>query len=318
MEKNSKILVTGSKGLVGSAIIEKLKYEGFTELYSPSSKDLDLRDQTNVDRYFQILKPNYVFHVAGKVGGIIANMKLPAEFIYDNLMMVANIVKSSYKHSIKKLLFLGSSCIFPRSCPQPIKEEYLLSGPLEPTNEFYAVAKIAGIKLCQSYRRQYDCNFISGMPTNLYGPNDRFNDPNSHVIPALISRFHNAKINGDYNVEIWGTGSPLREFMHVNDLANACYFLMLTYNEEEHINIGTGVEISIKQLAETIRDIVYPEAELIWDTSKPDGIPRKILDSTKINKLGWKYQIDLKEGLKHTYKEFLWRIQALKENSQNN
>ncbi|HEY3405588.1 MAG TPA: GDP-L-fucose synthase [Ohtaekwangia sp.] len=301
MEKSAKIYVAGSNGMVGSAIIRKLKAEGYANLITRSSKDLDLRKQADVERFFTEQKPEYVFLAAAKVGGILANSTFPAEFLFDNLAIQNNVIHQSYVHGIKKLLFLGSSCIYPKLAPQPLREEYLLSGYLESTNEPYAVAKIAGIKMCEYYRTQYGCDFISAMPTNLYGPNDNYDLKNSHVIPALIRKFHEAKENNSPAVEVWGSGSPLREFMHVDDLADACLFLMRNYSDKLFVNIGTGTDLSIKDLALMISQITGYEGKIIFDHSKPDGTPRKLMDVSKLNALGWTYRIHLQDGLTHVY-----------------
>lgn len=301
MQPHHKIYVAGHNGMVGSAIVRKLKAEGFENLVLRSSKELDLRDQSAVNAFFEAEKPDYVFLAAAKVGGIVANNTYRADFLYDNLMIEANVIHASYVHKVTKLLFLGSSCIYPKFAPQPMKEEDLLTGILEPTNEPYAIAKIAGIKLCENYRRQYGCDFISAMPTNLYGPGDNYDLQNSHVIPALIRKFHEAKVSGAKEVVVWGTGAPLREFMHVDDLANACYFLMTNYSDEQFVNIGSGQEVSIKELAEIIKDIVGFGGDLVFDISKPDGTPRKLMDSGKLMGMGYKVNITLKEGLKTVY-----------------
>jgi GDP-L-fucose synthase len=303
MEKNARIYVAGHRGMVGSAIVRKLKAEGFTSIIVRTSKELDLRDHVAVKDFFQSEKPQYVFLAAAKVGGIVANNTYRADFLYDNLAIQNNIIYESYKTGVKKLLFLGSSCIYPKLCPQPIKEEYLLTGLLEKTNEPYAIAKIAGLKMCEAFRDQYNCNFISVMPTNLYGPNDNYDLKNSHVLPALIRKFYEAKINSVPDVEIWGTGSPKREFLHVDDLAEACYFLMLNYNEKEIVNIGTGTDLSIKELAELVMKVSEYKGSLRFDTSKPDGTPRKLLDVSKIHSLGWKHRISLEEGIRQVWKE---------------
>jgi len=303
--KNARIFVAGHRGLVGSAIVRKLEAEGYTNLILATREQLDLRDQAAVNYWFQANRPEYVYLVAGTVGGIMANSTRPAEFLYDNMMIHGTVVHASYLYGVEKLLYLGSSCIYPRHSIQPITEDQLLTGPLEPTNEAYALAKIAGIKLCQAYREQYGCNFISAMPTNLYGPNDNFDLESSHVLPALIRRFHEAKINGDEEVVIWGTGTPMREFLHVDDLADLCLFLMDNYEDAEHINAGTGEDITIRHLAETIRDVVYPEAALTFDTSKPDGMPRKVLDVGKLEELGWKPSIGFEDGVRSTYGWFI-------------
>jgi len=305
MEKNSKIYLAGHRGLVGSAISRKLRAEGYNNLVLKTKDELDLMDQSAVALFFKKTKPEYVFLAAAKVGGILANNTYPAQFIYENLQIQNNIIHQSYLNGVKKLLFLGSSCIYPRECPQPIKEEYLLTGPLEPTNEPYALAKIAGLKMCQSYNRQYGTNFISVMPTNLYGPNDNFDLDDSHVLPALIRKFHEGKINSSPTVVVWGTGSPKREFLHIDDLADACVFLMNNYNDSEIINIGTGVDITIKKLAELIKNIIDYKGEINWDTTKLDGTPRKLLDVSKVESLGWRHKIGLETGIKMTYEWYL-------------
>jgi GDP-L-fucose synthase len=303
--KDARIYVAGHRGLVGSAIIRRLEAEGFTNILTASREELDLRDQAAVNYWFRANRPEFVFLVAGTVGGILANSTRPAEFIYDNLMIHATVVHAAHLYGVKKLLYLGSSCIYPRECPQPMKEEHLLSGYLEPTNEPYAVAKIAGIKLCQAYRRQYGCNFISAMPTNLYGPGDNFDLQSSHVLPALMRKFHDAKIEGRKEVAAWGTGSPRREFLHVDDLADACLFIMRHWEDQIHINVGTGEDLTIRELSELVREIVYPEALLTFDTSKPDGTPKKLLDVSRLHALGWRHRIDLREGIASTYGWFL-------------
>ena len=305
MEKESKIYVAGNRGLVGSAIVRKLRDQGYNNLVLKTSKELDLRRQTEVEDFFAAECPDYVFLAAAKVGGINANNTYRAEFIYENLMIESNIIHSAYLSKVKKLLFLGSSCIYPKLCPQPMKEEYLLTGFLEPTNEPYAIAKIAGIKLCENYCRQYGVNFISAMPTNLYGINDNFDLANSHVLPALIRKTHEAKLKGADYVEIWGTGAALREFLYVDDLAEALLFLMNNYNEVDFVNVGTGEEVSIKELALLIKGVVGYEGELKLDLSKPDGTLRKLLDTSRINAAGWQAGTSLKEGLELTYKWFL-------------
>jgi GDP-L-fucose synthase len=297
MNKDSKIYVAGHRGMVGSAIVRKLKAEGFTNLVLKTSKELDLRDQKAVETFFQTEKPEYVFLAAAKVGGIVANNVYRGEFIYENLMIQSNVIHHAHVIGVKKLLFLGSSCIYPKMCPQPIKEEYLLSGYLENTNEPYAIAKIAGLKTAESYRKQYGSNFISAMPTNLYGPNDNYDLQNSHVLPALIRKFHDAKANNIPSVEIWGTGSPMREFLHVDDLADASLFLMQNYEGDQHVNVGTGEDISIKDLALLVKELVGYTGELKFNTDKPDGTPRKLLDVTKIHGIGWKHKINLREGI---------------------
>jgi len=305
LEKNAKIFVAGHRGMVGSAILRKLEKEGYTNLIIRSSKELDLRNQQAVADFFATEKPDYVFLAAAKVGGIVANNTYRADFLYENLAIQNNVIHSAYQNGVKKLLFLGSSCIYPKLAPQPLKEEYLLTGPLEPTNEPYAIAKIAGIKLCDAYRDQYGCNFISVMPTNLYGYNDNYHPENSHVLPALIRKFHEAKSKGEQTVTIWGSGSPKREFLFADDLADACYFLMETYNEPNLINIGTGEDLSIKELALMIQEVIGFEGELVFDTSKPDGTPRKLMDVSKLHSLGWKHQIELKQGIALAYQDFL-------------
>ena len=305
MNVESKIYVAGHRGMVGSAIVRKLNAKGFNNIVVRSSKELDLRNQQAVNSFFEMENPDIVVLAAAKVGGIHANNVYRAEFLYDNLMIQANIINAAYRFEVAKLLFLGSSCIYPKMADQPLREEYLLTGELEPTNEPYAIAKIAGIKLCESYRDQYGCNFISAMPTNLYGPNDNYDLNNSHVLPALLRKFHIAKQEGNAKVEIWGTGSPKREFLHVEDLAAACFFLLQNYNEKEPVNIGCGKDISIKDLALTIKKVVGFKGKLNFDTSKPDGTPRKLLSVDKLHNLGWKHQIELEEGIKSVYKELL-------------
>jgi GDP-L-fucose synthase len=305
MENTARIYVAGHAGLVGSAVMRRLQAEGFTNILTAKRQQLDLRDQAEVSHWFKANRPEYVFLVAGTVGGIYANSTRPAEFIYDNMMIHGTVVHASHLYGVTKLLYLGSSCIYPRQATQPITEDQLLTGPLEPTNEWYAIAKIAGIKLCQAYRQQYGSDFISAMPTNLYGPQDNFDLTSSHVVPALIRKFHEAKTTGAADVEIWGTGSPMREFLHVDDLADACLHLMQHYSDDSHINVGTGVDLSIRDLAEKIRDLVYPQAELQFNTSKPDGTPRKVLDITRLAATGWKPRIDLDVGLRETYQWFL-------------
>jgi len=305
MNKTDRIYVAGHRGMAGSAIMRKLNEDGFSNIVTRISSELDLRNQRSVDDFFENEKPAYVFLAAAKVGGIMANNTYRGEFLYDNLMIEANIIHASCKNEVKKLLFLGSSCIYPKLAPQPLKEEYLLTGPLETTNEPYAIAKIAGVKLCEYYREQYGCNFISVMPTNLYGINDSYDLQNSHVLPALIRKFHSAKINGDPAVSLWGTGSPKREFMYVDDLANACLHLMQHYNEKQFLNIGTGEDITIAELAELVKTVTNYAGEIVWDTTKPDGTPRKLLDISRVHALGWKHNISLEEGIKRTYANFL-------------
>jgi len=312
MEKNSKIYIAGHKGMVGSAILRKLTQEGFTNIILRSSKELDLRDQNSVKTFFEIEKPEYVFLAAAKVGGIVANNTYRADFIYENLAIQNNVIHNSYLSGIKKLMFLGSSCIYPKLAPQPLKEEYLLTGILEHTNEPYAIAKIAGIKMCEAYRTQYGCNFISVMPTNLYGPNDNYDLEKSHVLPAMIRKFHEAKNQGLPNVTLWGTGSPMREFLHADDLAAACLYLMSNYSESELVNVGTGVDVTIKELAETVKEIVGFEGQIIWDTTKPDGTPRKLMDVSKLHNVGWRHTINLKEGIALAYNDFLVNHSSLR------
>ncbi len=302
MEKNAKIFVAGSGGMVGSAIIRKLKAEGFTRLILKTSKELDLRNQSQVERFFSAEEPDYVFLAAAKVGGILANNTLRADFLYDNLMIESNVIHQSHLRGVKKLLFLGSSCIYPKMAPQPLKEEYLLSGFLESTNEPYAIAKITGLKLTENYRVQYGSDFISAMPANLYGPNDNYDLQNSHVIPALIRKFVQAKQSDIALVEVWGSGGPRREFLHVDDLANACLFLMENYSDAEFINVGTGEDITIKKLAHLIKGLVGFEGDIVFDSSKPDGTPQKLLDVSRIHRLGWNHLIELEEGLKQVIK----------------
>lgn len=317
MQKNSKIYIAGHRGLVGSALIRKMQDEGYTNLILRTHSELDLLSQSAVADFFEKEKPEYVFLAAAKVGGILANNTYPAQAIYENLQIQNNIIHQSYLNGVTKLLFLGSSCIYPKLCPQPMKEEYLLTGSLEPTNEPYALAKISGIKMCQSYNRQYGTNFIATMPTNLYGPNDNFDLKNSHVLPALIRKFHEAKIKGEKEVVAWGTGSPKREFLHVDDMADGCLFLMNNFNPTQEqnenggifMNLGVGEDISIKELTELVKKIVGFEGEVIWDSSKPDGTPQKLLDMTKMNSLGWKAQISLESGLKSVYGWYVKNIQ---------
>lgn len=303
MEKNSKIYVAGHRGLVGSAIVRKLQKEGFNNLLLRLSSDLDLRNQQAVQSFFEAEKPEYVFMAAAKVGGIHANDTYPAEFLYDNLCIQNNVIHQSYVTAVKKLLFLGSSCIYPKNAPQPIKEEYLLSGYLEKTNEAYAIAKIAGIKMCQYYHKQYGCNFISAMPTNLYGPGDNYDLKNSHVLPALLRKFHEAKLTNAPTVTVWGTGKPRREFLHADDLAAACFFLMQHYNEPAIINIGSGKDISIGEMARMIKGISGYKGDIVFDTSMPDGTFQKLLDVSKLHTLGWKAEIGFEEGVRRTYEE---------------
>lgn len=301
---SGKIYIAGHNGMVGSAIHRGLLKKGYTNIVTRSSKELDLRNQNEVNDFFKSEKPDFVFLAAAKVGGILANSTYRAEFLYDNLMIQTNIIHASYVSKVSKLLFLGSSCIYPKMAKQPLTEEALLTGELEPTNEPYAIAKIAGIKMCEAYRDQYGVNFISAMPTNLYGPNDNYDLKSSHVLPALLRKFHEAKVSGDSEVQCWGTGSPMREFLHVDDLAAGCLHLMLTYDQKEFVNIGTGTDVTIKELAETIASIVGFNGELVWDSTKPDGTPRKLMNVSRIHASGWKHEIDLKEGIEQVYKEF--------------
>lgn len=303
MKLNSKIYVAGHRGMVGSSIVRNLQQKGYNNIIYKTSKELDLRNQQSVNNFFEKEKPEYVFLAAAKVGGIVANNTYRADFIYENLMIEANIIHASFVHKVEKLLFLGSSCIYPKLAPQPLKEDYLLSGYLEDTNQPYAIAKIAGIELCNSYRRQYGCNYISAMPTNLYGPNDNYDLNNSHVLPALLRKFITAKRNNISSVELWGTGTPRREFLHVNDLAEACFFLMEKYNEEGLVNIGVGEDITILELAQLIKKIVGYDGKIELNTSKPDGTPRKLLDVSKINSIGWKAKISLEQGINSVYEE---------------
>jgi len=308
MDKNSRIYIAGHKGMVGSAIYRKLHKEGFDNIITRNSSELDLRDQRAVTEFFDTEKPDYVFLAAAKVGGIIANNTYRADFLYENLQIQNNVIHSSYVNKVKKLMFLGSSCIYPKLAPQPLKEEYLLTGLLEHTNEPYAIAKIAGIKMCDAYRDQYGCNFISVMPTNLYGYNDNYHPQNSHVLPALIRRFHEAKVQESPDVTIWGTGSPMREFLFADDLAEACYYLMQNYDEAGLVNIGTGEDLSIKDLALLIKKVVGYEGEIKFDTSKPDGTPRKLMDVSKLHSKGWKHTVELEDGIKLAYQDFLSKI----------
>jgi GDP-L-fucose synthase len=304
MKKDARIYVAGHRGMVGSAIVRLLQKEGYTNILTRTSSELNLMDQAAVHAFFAEEQPEFVFLAAAKVGGIHANNVYRADFLYNNLMIESNVIHASFLHKVAKLLFLGSSCIYPKMATQPLKEESLLTGLLEPTNEPYAIAKIAGIKLCEAYRDQYGCNFISAMPTNLYGPNDNYDLNNSHVLPALIRKFHTAKMEGAERVEVWGTGAPLREFLHVDDLAEACLYLMLHYNDKLFVNIGTGTDLSIKELAEMIKSIVGFQGELFWNTEKPDGTPRKLMDVSRIHSMGWKHRISLKEGIAAVYAEY--------------
>jgi GDP-L-fucose synthase len=304
MERNEKIYIAGHNGMVGSASVRKLRKEGFNNLVLKLSSELDLRDQDKVADFFRAEKPDYVFLAAAKVGGILSNNKYRAEFLYDNLMIQSNVIHSSYLNKVKKLMFLGSSCIYPKMAPQPLKEEYLLSGYLEPTNEPYAIAKIAGLKMCEAYRDQYGCNFISVMPTNLFGPNDNYHPENSHVLPALIRKFHEASKNNEPSVAVWGTGDALREFLHTDDFADACFHLMQHYNGREFVNIGYGKDISIRNLAELVKKITRFKGEIVFDHNKPDGTPRKLMDTAKLNSLGWEPKINLEEGITSVYDEY--------------
>jgi len=309
MKKDSKIYVAGHRGLVGSSIMRLLEKKGYTNVVTKTFQELDLTDQKKVEAFFKKEKPEYVFLAAAKVGGIMANKTYPADFIYSNIQIQNNVIHNAYLNKVEKLLFLGSSCIYPKLCPQPIKEDYLLTGPLESSNEAYAIAKIAGLKMCEFYNKQYGTNFISVMPTNLYGPNDNFDLENSHVLPAMIRKFHEAKINKAKEVTLWGTGKPKREFLHVDDLADACVFLMNKYDSSELINIGTGVDVSIKQLAEMIKGIVGFKGKIVWDKTKPDGTPRKLLNVTKLHNLGWKHKVLLEKGIKESY---IWYLKNQK------
>ena len=303
MDRQAKIYVAGHTGMVGSAICQELASQGYSNIVFRTSAELDLTDQTSVNRFFEEVKPEYVFLAAARVGGIRANNEFRGEFIYENLAIQCNVIHASYKVGVSKLLFLGSSCIYPKYASQPLKEEYLLTGDLEPTNEMYAIAKIAGIKMCDAYRSQYGCNFISIMPTNLYGTNDNFDLQNSHVLPALLRKFHEAKLTNQPSVQVWGTGTAKREFLHVDDLSKACFFLMRNYDEAGFVNVGTGEESTIKELAHSIRDIVGYDGEITFDTSMPDGTPRKLLDISKLHSLGWRHEISLKEGITEVYEE---------------
>ena len=307
-DKDAKVYVAGHRGMVGSAIVRALQAQGFGNVVTRTSAELDLRNQAAVNAFFAEEEPDYVFLAAAKVGGILANDTYPADFIYDNLVIETNIIHAAFRQRAKKLLFLGSTCIYPKLAPQPLKEEYLLSGPLESTNEWYAVAKIAGIKLCQAYRKQHGCDFISAMPTNLYGPGDNYDLEKSHVIPAMLRKMHEARVGGADRVTLWGSGTPLREFLHVDDLADALLFLMAGYSGESHVNVGVGNDLTIRELAEMMRDVVGFQGELVFDRSKPDGTPRKLVDTTLINRLGWHAKINLKQGLEEAYS---WYIENL-------
>lgn len=308
MDRNSKIYVAGHRGLVGSAIVRKLQEKGYTNILGKTHKELDLMSSIEVENFFKEEKPEYVFLAAAKVGGIYANSNYPADFIYENLQIQNNVIGNAYKYGVKKLMFLGSSCIYPKMCPQPIKEEYLLSGYLEETNEAYALAKIAGLKMCEFFNKQYGTNFISVMPTNLYGPYDNFHPEKSHVMPALIRRFHEAKVSEAKEVVVWGSGAPLREFLYSEDMADACIYLMENYEGDDFFNIGTGKEITIRGLSELIKEVVGYEGEIVWDTTKPDGTPRKLLDVSRLEKAGWKYKMELKNGIREVYKWFIENV----------
>ncbi|MBA4850533.1 GDP-L-fucose synthase [Emticicia sp. BO119] len=312
MKNSAKIYVAGHRGMVGSAILRKLQKDGYTNFVLRTSKELDLRNQHAVEVFFQAERPEYVFLAAAKVGGIIANNTYRADFLYENLAIQNNIIHNAYLTGVKKLLFLGSSCIYPKLASQPLKEEYLLSGYLESTNESYAIAKIAGIKLCEAYRSQYGCDFISVMPTNLYGPNDNYDLQNSHVLPAMIRKFHEAKKNDLSSVTLWGTGLPMREFLHADDMAAACVYLMEHYSESELVNVGTGMDVTIKELAETVKKIVGFKGDLFWDSSKPDGTPRKLMDVSKLHSYGWRHAIELEEGIGMAYQDFLDHYTSLR------
>ncbi len=305
MNKNARIYVAGHLGMVGSAIVRKLKHEGYTRILVRTFSELDLRNQAEVKAFFDAEKPEYVFHAAAKVGGIVANNTYRADFIYDNIMIATNVIHAAHQSDVTKLMFLGSSCIYPKMAPQPLKEDYLLTGLLEPTNEPYAIAKITGIKLCEAYHDQYNRNFMSVMPTNLYGPNDNYHPENSHVLPALLRRFHEAKMQDQPEVVCWGSGAPMREFLHVDDLADACVFLMKEYNGKGFLNIGTGKDLTIKDLAGMVAKIVGYKGEIRWDTDRPDGTPKKQLDVGRLNRLGWQHQIELEEGIRSVYKEIV-------------
>ncbi|MGZ4962448.1 MAG: GDP-L-fucose synthase family protein [Limisphaerales bacterium] len=305
MQPDSRIYVAGHRGLVGSAIWRELERQGCQRLIGKTRKELNLMDPAAVEKFYAQEQPEFVFIAAAKVGGILANNNQPAEFLFENLEIQNNLIHGAYRAGVKKLLFLGSSCIYPKLAPQPLKEDYLLTGPLEPTNEWYAIAKIAGIKMCQAYRRQYGCNFISAMPTNMYGPNDNYNLQTSHVLPALIRKFHEAKVAAAATVTCWGTGSPLREFLYSDDLGAACVFLMRNYNDEQFINVGSGSEVSIKALSELVKEVVGFKGDIVWDKTKPDGTPRKLMDSSRLFALGWKPKIDLRTGIQFAYQDFL-------------
>ncbi len=315
MSGTSRVFVAGHRGLAGSAIVRRLEREGSVDVLTATREQLDLRDQAAVNYWFKANRPEYVYLAAGTVGGILANSTRPAEFIYDNMLIHATVVHAAHLYGVKKLLYLGSSCIYPRDCAQPMTEAQLLTGSLEPTNEPYAIAKIAGIKLCEAYRRQYGSNFISAMPTNLYGSNDNFDLVSAHVLPAMMRKFHEARMSGTREVVIWGTGTPRREFLHVDDLADACVFIMGHYDAAEHVNVGTGEDVSIRGLAEMLRDLIHPDAELVFDSSKPDGMPRKLLDVSRLRGLGWRHRIDLRDGIAETYRWFLENVTNLRKRS---
>lgn len=307
MDRSSRVFVAGHGGLVGSAIVRHLQKDGYANVITATRRHLDLRDQSAVNAWFERVRPEYVFVAAGTVGGIMANVSRPAEFIYDNMLIHGTVIHAAYRHGVKKLLYLGCSCVYPREAPQPVTEEALLTGALEPTNEPYAVAKIAGIKLCQAYRQQYGCDFISVMPTNLYGPNDNFDLESSHVVPALIRKFHDARVEGRRSVTVWGSGTPRRELLHVDDLADACVFLMQHYSGALHVNVGTGTDLTIRELAELVRDIVYPQAHIEFDRSKADGAPQKLLNVSRVHALGWRHRTELRDGIASTYRWFVDR-----------
>jgi GDP-L-fucose synthase len=317
MTQDAAIYVAGHRGLVGSAIWRELQIQGFKRLIGKTREELDLLDAAAVEKFYLVEKPEYVFVAAAKVGGIRANDSQPAEFLYQNLQIQNNLIHGACRHRVTKLLFLGSSCIYPKLAPQPLREEYLLTGPLEPTNQWYAIAKIAGIRLCQACRRQYGCDFISAMPTNMYGPNDNYDLENAHVLPALIRKFHEAKVGRKPSVTCWGTGAPLREFLYADDLARACVFLMQNYSEEQFINVGYGSDVSIRELAEMVRRIVGFEGEVDWDKTRPDGTPRKLMDSSRLLALGWKPKIDLETGIRLSYQDYLKSFSERRSDGEN-
>ncbi|MCG8451061.1 MAG: GDP-L-fucose synthase [Pirellulales bacterium] len=308
LDDKARIYVSGHAGLVGSAVVRRLEAAGFQNILTATRSEVDLRDPQAVKNWFASNKPDYVVHVAGKVGGIRANLDAPVDFLHDNLMIQATVLRAAWRHGVEKLLYLGSSCIYPRECPQPMSEEHLLSSPFDPSNEGYALAKLTGVKACQYYRKQYGCNFIAALPTNLYGQKDNFDPRHSHVLPALVRRFHQAKLAGEKKVVVWGTGQSRREFLHVDDLADACLFLLEKYEAPLPLNLGTGEDVSIAELAELVKEVVYPHAELAFDSSKPEGPPRKLLDVTRLHDLGWRHQIDLKIGIQSTYEWFLEHV----------